>query len=390
MPPDFDETIPLRGTRSAKHDAMATRDCEAEDGIAMWVADMDFRAPQAAIDALRTEMERGVFGYFADDDPTRAAICGWLEAMHGWKVDPGWISFSHGVGHGLGLTLQAFTEPGDGVIMFTPFYHSFIKRVPAMGRRSVESELRLIDGRYELDLERLQASLDGGEKAAILCNPHNPGGRIWSAREVSDVADFCLRNDLLLIADEIHMDLVFPGAKHVATAVAAPQSLPKLIYLSSASKGFNIAGAETSFIVTPDPALRERLAATQASHGGTPNRFGMLMTEACFAHGKEWSAALRVYIRDNFLLLRDGLNAVPGVRTMDMTATYLAWVDFENTGMTREEFTRRVSRDARLAVEFGPSFGKGGERFLRFNVATTRARVTEAVERVQNAFGDLQ
>lgn len=274
--------------------------------------------------------------------------------------------------------------------MFTPFYHSFLKRVPAMGRRVVESELRLENGRYELDLETLQASLQGFEKAVIFCNPHNPGGRMWSAAEASAVADFCLANDLLLISDEVHMDLVFPEAKHIPTAVAAPQARPKLVYLSSASKGFNIAGAETSFIITPDADIRARLAATRAGYGGTPNRFGMLMTEACFTHGHDWNAALRRYLRGNFELLRDGLNAVPGVQVMEMAATYLAWVDFTNTGMPREEFSRRVAQDARLAVEFGPTFGTGGESYLRFNVATPRSRVAEAVERVQAAFGDLQ
>ena len=390
MTHDFDQVIPLRNTHSSKHDNTAARDCHADDGLAMWVADMDFRPPQAVIDVLRAEVDRGVFGYFAGDDTTRGAICGWLEAMHGWKIDPAWINFSHGVGHGLSLTLHAFTDPGDGVIMFTPFYHSFLKRVPAMGRRVVESQLRLENGRYELDLGALEASLAGHEKAVILCSPHNPGGRMWSAAEIAAVADFCLKHDLILISDEIHMDLTFPGQTHLPTAVAAPQALPRLVYLSSASKGFNIAGAETSFIVTPDPAIRDRLASARAAYGGTPNRFGMLMTEACFAQGHGWNAGMRAYLRDNFHVLRDGLNAIPGVRVMDMAATYLAWVDFENTGMPRQDFTRRVARDARIAVESGPTFGTGGESFLRFNFAAPRSVISEAVVRMQAAFSDLQ
>lgn len=387
---DFDQVIPLRDTHSSKHDNMAARDCHAKDGLAMWVADMDFRAPKSVIDVLRAETDRGVFGYFAGDDTTRAAICGWLKDKHGWEIDPDWISFSHGVGHGLSLTLHAFTEPGDGVIMFTPFYHSFLKRVPAMGRHVVEGALCLRNGRYDLNLETLEASLQGHERAVIFCNPHNPGGRMWSAAEISVVADFCLRHDLTLIADEIHMDLTFPGEKHIPTAVAAPHAIPNLVYLSSASKGFNIAGAETSFIVTPDAAVRAKLAAARAAYGGTPNRFGMLMTEACFAHGHDWSAGARAYIRDNFHLLRDGLNAIPGVQVMEMAATYLAWVDFANTGLPREDFTRRVARDARLAVEPGPTFGTGGETFLRFNVAAPRSVIEDAVARMQTAFSDLQ
>ncbi len=390
MPSDFDEPINLNHSHLVKWDKMDLCGVEADDGLAMWVADMDFRAPNAVLSALQREIDRGVLGYYGTDEPLRAAICNWMENRHGWKVDPNWISYSHGVVAGLGIVLEAFTEPDDGVILFTPVYHAFARKIAAKGRKVVESELTLENGRYEMDFEALQRQLDGSEKMVIFCSPHNPGGQLWDSDDINNLADFCAKNDLILVSDEIHMDLVFPGAKHLTTASAAPQCLDRLIVLSAASKGFNIAGAETSFIITPDTKLREKITAAQASFGGSPNRFGMIMMQAAFEHGASWSNDVCAYLAENFRLFRDGVNNIPGLSVMDMESTYLAWVDFSGTGMKREEFTHRVAKDARIAVNMGPTFGTGGDSYLRFNFATRRELVEEAVERLAKAFGDLQ
>lgn len=388
---DFDEAVSLRNTHSQKFDSMAKyTGAVAEDAIPMWVADMDFRAPAAVSDALRAEVDRGVFGYFGDDRSTRSAITAWMRDRHDWTVEPEWIHFSYGVVHGLSMVLEAFTQPGDGVIVFSPVYHAFYRKLKAKDRQVIESHLKLEDGRYEMDLEALADQLSGSEKVLIFCSPHNPGGRLWSAAEINALADFCLAHDLILVSDEVHMDLTFPGEKHLVTATTASQAVPNLITLTSASKGFNIAGAETGFIVTGDDALRDRLAKAHAAHGGTPNRFGMLMLEACFTDGHDWSEAVRAYIAANFRLFREGVNAIPGLSVMDMSATYLAWVDFSGTGMERQEFSDRVGKKARIGVSPGHAFGIGGENFLRFNIATQRVRVEEAVQRLAAAFSDLQ
>jgi cystathionine beta-lyase len=387
----FDDIIDHKNSHSAKFDSMGkATGVTADDALPMWVADMDFRPPQAVTDTLASELARGTFPYFGNDETTRSAICDWMRDQHGWTPKPGWISFSHGVVHGLGMVLEALSEPGDGVILFSPVYHAFYRQVKAKNRNVVESHLILGDNGYEMDLDALAKSLTGKEKIVIFCSPHNPGGKLWSSAEINALADFCLAHDLLLISDEVHMDLVFPGSEHLATARVAPQVAPKLVTLTAASKGFNLAGAETAFMIVQDEALRAKLAPALASFGGSPNRFGMLMLEAAFTGGHDWSRDLRAYLAENYRVFCDGVNAIPGVSVMDMSSTYLAWVDFNKTGMTEAEITERVQGRARIAVNIGSAFGTGGKNFMRFNLGTPRANVVEAVSRLQAAFSDLQ
>ncbi|MDF0598607.1 MalY/PatB family protein [Psychromarinibacter halotolerans] len=388
---NFDETKDRVGTFSAKFDAMQTfAGVPAEDGIAMWVADMDFSAADCVLDILREQADHGYLGYPGPAASVSDAIAGWMKAAHDWDVDPDWISYSHGVVAGFGMALEAFSDPGDDIILFTPVYHAFFKKAAAKRRGVVQSEMVLKDGRYFMDFDTLETQLTGREKIAVLCSPHNPGGRLWSAEEIRELAAFCQKHDLLLLSDEIHMDLAFPDAKHVPTAIAAPDAIDRLVVITAASKGFNLAGGETGFMIVPDPALREKLAPVQLEYGGTPNRFGMLMTRAAFTGGQDWSEAVRAYLADNFALWRDRISAIPGISVMDMPSTYLTWVDFAGTGMSPEETERRIRQDARIAQSPGADFGKGGENFHRFNIAMPRPRLIEAIERMEKAFGDLQ
>ncbi|WP_297977334.1 MalY/PatB family protein [uncultured Amaricoccus sp.] len=388
---DFDEIIDRRGTHCSKWDMMQPLYGVApDDGLAMWVADMDFRPPQAVADALAAEVAHGVFGYFGDDRAYKEAIRGWMSRRHDWDVDPAAIFTTHGVVAGLALCLQAYTRPGDGVILFTPVYHAFHRIIAANGREIVQSPLvRRADGRYAMDLDVLAAALTGRERMLVFCSPHNPGGRVWSPEEIRALADFCRAHDLLLVSDEIHHDLVLSG-RHVPTPIAAPESLDRLVMLTAATKTFNIAGCLTGNAIIPDPELRKRFAATHLASGTSPNRFGALMTTAAYAHGDAWVDALCRYLAGNAELFASGVGAIPGVRPMPLDSTYLAWVDFSGTGMPTAEFTARVEKGARIAASHGATFGKGGESFLRFNLATPRARVTEAVARLQSAFADLQ
>lgn len=388
---DFDELIDRRGTNCAKWDMMQTvYGVDPADGIAMWVADMDFRPPQAVTDALCAAVAHGVFGYFGDDRAYKAAITGWMARRHGWDVDPDWISTAHGLVAGTALCLQAFTEPGDGVILFTPVYHAFARVIRANQREVVESPMPEVDGRYQLDLDALEAQLTGRERMLIFCSPHNPGGRIWEPAELSALADFCLRHDLLLVSDEIHHDLVLPGHKHTVMPLAAPQIRDRLVMLTATSKTFNLAGGLTGNIIIENGELRARFAAALAAAGSSPNRFGILMATAAYAEGDAWVDALTDYIAGNARIFDAGIASIPGLRSMKLEATYLAWVDCSGTGMDQAEITRRVEQQARIAVNHGPSFGTGGADFLRFNLATPRARVTEAVTRLRTAFADLQ
>jgi cystathionine beta-lyase len=388
---DFDEIIDRRNTHCTKWDLMEARyGVSPADGLSMWVADMDFRPPQAVNDALAAALAHGVHGYFGDDRDYRAAIAGWMARRHGWTVEPEWILTHHGIVAATALCVQTFTRPGEGVILFTPVYHAFARVIAANGREIVESPLVQRDGRYHMDLHALAARLRGHERMVILCSPHNPGGRIWTPEEQRALAEFCAAHDLLLVADEIHHDLVLPGHRHVPMPLAAPQVLDRLVMLTAPTKTFNIAGALTGNLIVPDGALRRRLAHALLAGGISPNRFGALMATAAYAGGDAWVDALTAYLAGNARVFDDGIHAIPGLRSMRLEATYLSWVDFSGTGTAPAEFTARVEQGARIAANHGPTFGTGGESFLRFNIATPRSRVEEAVRRLQSAFADLQ
>ncbi len=388
---DFDQIIDRRGTHSAKWDMMESYyGVPADDGIAMWVADMDFRAAEPIQKALDKMRNIGVYGYYGDDRSYRAAIVWWMRTRHGWQVDPAHIFTTHGLVNGTALCVDAYTAPGDAVVLFTPVYHAFAKVIRAAGREVRELEMVNNAGRYELDFARWDEQMTGREKMLILCSPHNPGGRVWSRDELSQVADFARRHDLILVSDEIHHDLVMPGHTHVPMALIDGIA-DRLVMMTATSKTFNIAGAHTGNVIIADDTLRARFAARYAALGMSPNAFGLIMAEAaCSPEGAAWVDELVTYLDGNRQLFDAGVNAIPGLASMPLEATYLAWVDFSGTGMERDEFTRRVEQVARIAANHGPTFGKGGDNFLRFNFATPRARVAEAVERLQQAFSDLQ
>ncbi|SFD06795.1 MalY/PatB family protein [Tropicimonas isoalkanivorans] len=387
----FDEIIDRNGSRCLKWDMMEERyGVPAEDGIAMWVADMDFRPPQSVRDALQGMVDHGVFGYYGDERGYRAAICWWMKERHGWEVDPSWIFTTSGLVNGVAICLEAFTERGDGVILFTPVYHAFSRVIRASERQVVECELPIVDGAYAMDFDAWDAQMTGQERMLILCSPHNPGGRVWTREELNGIAEFAKRHDLLIVSDEIHHDLVYPGAHHIPMATL-PGIADRLVMLTAPSKTFNIAGTHTGQVIIEDPSLRKRFGKRMAGLGKSPNSFGLVMTEAAYSPaGAAWVDDLVTYLDGNRQVFDDAVNAIPGLRSMPLEATYLAWVDFAGTGMAADEFTARVEKDARIAPNHGPTFGKGGETFLRFNFGTPRSRVTEAAERLTAAFADLQ
>lgn len=388
---DFDRIIDRRETHCAKWDGMeGLYGVTPQDGLAMWVADMDFAAPPEVVAALRALVDHEVYGYFGDGQAYLNAITGWMKTRHGWTVDPEWISTTHGLVSAIGLALRAYSDPGDGIILFTPVYHAFAKMIKANGREVVESPLSLKERQYHMDLEALAASLTGRERMVIFCSPHNPGGRIWTVEEQSALAAFCEAHDLILVCDEVHHDLVFPGETHTVMPLAAPQVLDRLVMLTASSKTFNLAGAMTGNAIIANPKLRAAFDAEHMAAGKSPNIFGMATATAAYTHGTRWLEALMQYLDGNRQVFDAGLNAIPGVEVMPMQATYLSWVNFANTGMDPQEVTSRIQNDAKIAANHGPTFGAGGETFMRFNLATPRARVADAVARLQSAFSDLQ
>ena len=388
----FDTPINRAGSHCVKWDMLEPLyGFKADEGLAMWVADMEFKPPHVIQTALQKMLDHGVYGYFGDDRAYLEAIRWWMETRHGWEVQPDWIFTTHGLVNGTALCVQSYTQPGDAVILMTPVYHAFARVIKAAGREVTECPLTLQDGLAQVITAEWESHLTGREKMLILCSPHNPGGRVWTVDELRQIADFCVKHDLILVSDEIHHDLVFPGQKHTVMALAAPQIADRLVMMTATTKTFNIAGAHIGNVIIADPALRKTFADTINAMGISPNSFGMHMATAAYSpEGAAWVDALMRYLDGNRKLFDEGIAKIPGLKSTPLEATYLAWVDFSGTGMASAEFIERVEKQAKIATNHGSAFGTGGEHFLRFNLACPRAQVVEAVARLERAFADLQ
>ena len=388
---DFDELVERRGTNSLKWDGVGrATGIEGTDVLPMWVADTDFRTAPVIRDALARMAETGLMAYMAGLDEMRAAVAWWMETRHDWRIDPGAVLACHGLGNGLALVIDALTEPGDGVVVFTPVYHEFAARIRAAGRRPVEVPLAVEDGRQTFDLDRAGEMLDGTERLVIVCSPQNPGGRVWTGAELSAVAAFAEARGLYLLADEIHHDLVYPGRRFRPMAEAGADPA-RLVTITAPSKTFNTAGLRLGHIIVGDEELRSRMRRTLDARSIQPNMAGVIAATAAYSpEGADWADALIAYLDGNRRVFEAGMNAIPGVRAMPLEATFLSWVDFTGTGMDQPEIESRIFGRARIAANRGPGFGPGGEGHMRFNIGTQGARIDEAVRRLQAAFADLQ
>jgi cysteine-S-conjugate beta-lyase len=390
---DFDRVIERRGTHSSKWDMIAKLSgITAPDALPMWVADMDFAAPPGVTEALMEEVKRATHGYYADTGSWASALCEWMKRRHRVSLDPSWVSQTPGIVSGLGLILQATTEPGDEVVVFPPAYHAFRKIIVANDRRILDVPLIETDGRYHMDMAALAASVTPRTKVVFYCNPHNPGGTVWAAEETRALAAFCASHDMILVSDEIHCDLLLDGAVHTSALVAAPEFADRIITCLAATKTFNLAGAHAGACVVPNAALKRRLDQRIAASGlGSYNSFGMIATEAAWRTGEAWLDALLVYLAGNRNLLDARIKqAIPGARSMPLKSTYLAWVDFTRTGLTPEDVTERVKSRARIFASPGEQFGPGGAGWLRLNVAMPRPLLNEALGRLDRAFEDVR
>ena len=387
----FDTTPDRRGSHSSKWDSMESiYSVSPDDGIAMWVADMEFQPPQCVQDAVKAMHDHGVYGYYGDEGDYRAAIQWWMSERHGWQIDPLWIFTTHGLVNGTALCIDAYTSTGDGVVLFTPVYHAFARVINAAGRHVVSCELANNAGRYEFDFDAYDAQMTGNERMLILCSPHNPSGRVWTKTELQAVAAFAKRHELILVSDEIHHDLTMPGYTHIPTAHIDGIS-DRLVTMTATTKTFNIAGGHAGNVIIKDPDLRARFGGRMAAMGISANSFGLFMATAAYSpDGAAWVDDLRAYLDGNRQVFDAGVNVIPGVKSMALESTYLAWVDFSGTGMSMEEVIERVQKNAKIAASHGPTFGLGGDNFLRFNIGTTRAQIEDAVARLQVAFSDLQ
>jgi cystathionine beta-lyase len=375
---DFDEIIDR-----VESDCIKWRHYD-RDALPMWVADMDFRSPEPVIRALHERVEHGIFGYAEEPCDLRDLIVDRLQRMYGWQVAPEAIVFLSGVVTGFNLVCAAFASPGDGVLVQTPVYPPILSapRHHRLVRQATEL-VRGVDGRYSINLDAFEASISERSRLFLLCNPHNPVGRVFTPAELAGMADICLRHDLLICSDEIHCDLVFNGHPHTPIAALDPAIAARTITLMAPSKTYNIAGLNCSFAVVENSDLRKQFQAGRAGMVGDVNLLGFTAALAAYRDGQPWLDELLSYLKGNRDLLVDYVNQkLPGVRTIAPEGTYLAWLDCRQADLSGKPFDFFLER-ARVAVNDGATFGQGGEGFVRLNFGCPRSLLVEGLERMR-------
>ncbi|MFG6117034.1 MalY/PatB family protein [Halobacillus sp. MO56] len=382
----FTEVRERTGTRSVKWD-MAEKLFKSNEVLPMWVADMDFQAPQAVIDALTERAAHGIFGYTITDELVEGTIYEWLKKKYGWTIDTKWISYSPGVVPSLHMIVQALTKKGDNLLIQTPVYPPFYKVIEQHDRNIITNKLIYEDNRYEIDYEDFESKIvENDVKAFILCNPHNPVGRVWTEEELKKMADICLKHDVLIFSDEIHADLVLSGHKHLPIASLSEEISDKTITCLSPTKTFNLAGLQASYVVTANDKLKkpmDEMFHAQGMH--MLNTMGITALEAAYKHGEEWLKELLEVIEDNKNHAVKYLNETDQIEVVEPEGTYLLWLDCRKMGMEHEELKTFMQDTAKVGLNDGASFGKEGEGFMRMNIACPKATLEEGVDRIVKA-----
>ena len=384
---NFDKYIDNRHAKLSKFDGLRSLYGTSQDTcISMWVADMDFNPPQAVLTALQKEVSHGVFGYYGSNRSFINSIKFWMKSRHDWDISEEWCSVVHGVNSGIGMGLRAFSEPGDEILLFSPVYYSFFNTIKNNGRVAKEIPLKISDGHYEIDFHKLDKSLSGKEKIVIFCSPHNPGGKVWSTETLVSLAEFSRENNIIIFMDEIHHDLTYPDKPHVTFLKAAPEAEEISLIFTAATKTFNIAGCHTGTTIIPNPKLRSIYDREHAAFGKTPNRFGMIMTEAAYREGAEWLDQLMHYLDNNRNIFINAMRSLNKVKVFDLESTYLAWVDFSKLNITEAELKTMLVKEAGVAPSFGSGFGKTSGKFARFNIACRTEILNLAIDRLTKTF----
>ena len=382
---NFDEIVDRSRNRSAKYDE-AGKKFGSQDVIPLWIADMDFKTAQPVIDALKARAEEGIWGYTSRPDSYYEAVCGWQKRRNGWDIDKSMISFNLGVVPALSSMVYVFTEPGDKVLIQTPVYSEFYDVTESWGREVVESPLKEQDGRWIIDFEDFEEKAKEA-KVFFLCSPHNPLGIVWTREELERMCNICIANNVLIVSDEIHSDLVFHGKKHIPTATLSPEIATHVISCISGTKTFNLAGLQASATIFPNQKLKARFDKFWFNldiHRN--NAFSTIAMEVAFNEGEEWLEQLLGYIGGNFEFIKDYCAAnIPQVKPNVPDATYLVWLDCRGLGMGNEELRDFMIRKAGLGLNEGWSFGRSLSGFMRLNAACPRPVLEKAMEQLKHA-----
>ena len=359
-----------------------------EDLLPLWVADMDFKSPQPVINALREGAEHGIYGYTGMEDSYYAAIISWMKKRHHWPVRKEWISFSPGVVSAIAFLIRIFSQPGDKIIIQPPVYYPFSETISRNGRQVINNPLILDGQRYLMDFVALEKKLaDPLVKLLILCNPHNPVGRVWDAEALQQLGELCLKHHVLVIADEIHSDIIYPGFRHLPFPSISKRFEQNCVVCTSPSKTFNLAGLKTSAIIIPNRELFHTYDHfLDAFHLKMGNYFGIIALEAAYQKGEDWLEQLLLYLSGNLAFLKNYLaEYIPEVKLIEPEGTYLVWLDFRDLHLDTDQLNRLLLEQAKVALDDGCWFGQEGQGFQRINIGCPRSGLKKALDRIRKS-----
>lgn len=384
---DFNKIIDRSGSGDLKHEVLEERYGRG-DLLPLWVADMDFETPQFITDALRRRLDHSLFGYTVEPKEYWPTVQRWIRDHHQWEVPLEWFSYIPGIVKGIGMVINVFTNPDEKVIIQPPVYHPFRLTPEGTGREVVYNPLKEnADGTYSMDFDNLAEVADEKCRLLILSNPHNPAGIVWGRETLARLADFCYDRGIIVISDEIHCDMALWGNKHVPFATASEKAAQCSITFGAPSKTFNIAGIVSSYSIVPNPEIRKKfyswLAANELNEAPM---FSPIATIAAFEQGEQWRKAMLAYVEDNIRYVENYCcEHLPMIRPLRPEASFLVWLDCRKLGLNHDRLIDLFVNKARLALNDGEMFGKGGEGFMRMNVATPRAILTQALSQLKDA-----
>lgn len=389
---DFQTVYDRKNTHSLKWDGVETI-FQTDDILPMWVADMDFKAPKEVNEALKKRAEHGIYGYTVINDDIKESVINWVQTKHDWSINTDWLSFSPGVITSLHIAIQSFTEPNDKILLQTPVYTPFFNIIRNGNREVVENPLLFNDEKYTIDFEDFEKKLEQGVKAFVLCSPHNPVGRVWTKEELLEMAKLCLKYDVLILADEIHADLVFEEHKHIPIASLSEEIRNQTITCMSPTKTFNLAGLQASFLITPDKDKKTIIDRELVQQGfGMLNTMGIVALEAAYNYGAPWLGKLMEVITENKQYVRSKLETETNgmLKVIDSEATYLLWIDCRKTQLDDKDLQKFMIEQAKVGLNPGSSYGKDGEQFMRINIACPKETLEEGVKRIIQAVNTLK
>ncbi|MDD5922018.1 MAG: pyridoxal phosphate-dependent aminotransferase [Eubacteriales bacterium] len=389
---DFDEIIDRRGTGALKYDISSHPELP-EDVLPLWIADMDFQTAPCVIEALHRAADHGIFGYTKPEKAYDEVVTGWFRRHHGWCPDPSWMVQTEGVVMALALAVRAYSSEGDSVLIQQPVYYPFSEVIRDNGRKIVSSDLKLVNGHYEIDFDDFEKKIEENLiHLFILCSPHNPGGRVWTEEELKRIGDICLQHHVTVVSDEIHCDLLMPGYTHHPFMTVDPAFEDISVICTAPSKTFNIAGLQISNIFIKNRELRRRFRQELFKAGcGLSNIMGLTACQAAYEEGDGWYEACLKYIQSNLAFARDFLKTeIPEVQLIEPEGTYLLWLDFRGLGLSDGELEDLIVKKARLWLDDGKIFGKAGAGFERVNIACPRKVLEKGLIRLRDAVREYE